>query len=148
MKILTSKYSVVLFTSALLLLYTTCSNSKKAAHTFVVPEFEITYGRTGGFSNINPVYKIKSNGEVLKSETESSPFSLLRKLDSASIDSLYALVQRCNFATLKINETSNLTKFIAVKSGNMDNKITWYSDDQIPAGVLSLYQFITSLLKK
>lgn len=129
------------------LLQINCSNIRKmpVAENY---SFEILFGSTGGFTNINLVFIVKSNGEVLKKDNALAEAYLLKRMDKHKIDSLYLLIGKSNFGNLKINQISNFTHYIEIKSEKFNNKVMWFNDSQIPVEVKKLYQCLINAVKK
>jgi hypothetical protein len=108
--------------------------------------FELYFGKTGGFTNINPTFEIKSNGEIYKRNSYKTEFYLLKKVEKSAIDSIFNLLIKSRFNELSIKEVSNMTNFIEVKSDKINNKITWYQDSQIPDDIKKLQQFVHKII--
>jgi len=124
-----------------------CSSSKKS-RAIESYSFEIFFGNTGGFSNINPIFSVKNNGDVFKKNNATSDAFLLKKIEIPKIDSLYTLIAKSNFENLKINHISNLTHYIEIKSEKFTNKIMWHENSQLPDEGKKLYNFLLSTVKK
>ncbi len=124
-----------------------CSNTSKVPKADTFP-FEIHFGSTGGFTNLNPVFIIKSNGEVFKKDNAKANPLLLKNIDATKIDSIYLLIKQSNFADLKISNISNYTNYIEINYEKCNNKIMWYNQSQIPTEVQNLYKFLLSIIKK
>jgi len=141
-----SKIIKMLMLLSLFLFIQNCSSKSKlsAIDTYL---FEIFFGSTGGFSNINPVFMVKSNGEVQKKDNAFSEPFLLKKITKPTLDSLYVLIRESNFATLKINRISNITKYIEIKSEKFTNKVSWFDDSQIPVELLKLNKALINTIK-
>jgi hypothetical protein len=131
----------------LLLLMVACSTSRKAPAIDRYP-FEIYFGSTGGFTNINPSYIVRSSGEVLRKENSSSDPNHLKHIRRQKIDSLYLLIQESNLGNLKIKQISNVTNYIEIKSEKFNNRLEWFDDSQIPFEVNKLYHSLLSVIKK
>jgi hypothetical protein len=123
-----------------------CAAKQKVSTVGTYP-FEILFGSTGGFTNINPIFEVKSTGEVLKKNNSSSEPYLLRKMTKTKLDSLYLLIRECNFANLKIKQISNYTNYIEIKSGKFNNKVMWFNDSQIPPELKKLYETLINTIK-
>jgi len=123
-----------------------CSNTRRSTNAEHF-NFDVFFGRSGGFSNMNPVFEIKSNGEVLRGDHAKSPLIILKKLENSKIDSLYYLINQCNFGSLSIKQVSNITYYIELKSDKVNNKVTWFDESQIPLEVRRLHQFLMQLIK-
>ena len=132
---------------SLLLFMFSCSTNRKVlaidAYTF-----EIFFGSTGGFTNINPVFMVKSNGEVLKKDNSSSAPYPLKRISRSATDTLYMLIRGSNFARLKINQISNFTNYIEIKSEKFNNKVMWFNDSQIPVELKKLHDTLVNTIKK
>jgi len=131
---------------SLILLMFHCAAKQKVSTVGTYP-FEILFGSTGGFTNINPIFEVKSTGEVLKKNNSSSEPYLLRKMTKTKLDSLYLLIRECNFANLKIKQISNYTNYIEIKSGKFNNKVMWFNDSQIPPELKKLYETLINTIK-
>ncbi len=137
----------LLIAFCLVCLYVSCSAYKKV-NTTGKYSFEIRFGNTGGVTNINPVFIVKSNGEIWKKSNASALEQQIKKMSRVQVDSVYLLLDKSNFNNLKINEISNYTNYIEVKSEKINNKINWYDFSRIPAEVKELHTFLLTLIKK
>jgi hypothetical protein len=124
----------------------TCSNSKNVAKAGQ-KDFEVYFGNSGGFTNINPMYKVNHFGEVYKRENTSSGFVLLKKIKKRQVKDIFVLITKSNFSKLNINKLSNMNRFIEVKTSSGQNKITWYEDSQVPSEILQLERILNDLVK-
>jgi hypothetical protein len=136
----------LLIAFCLLFFFVSCSSSRKA-YTGPRYNFEIRFGSTGGFTNINPGFIVKSNGELSKQATPTAAIEPLRKLSLAETDSIYVLLDRADFNKLRINQVSNFTQYIEVKSENINNKICWFKPTQLTSEVNALHNFLLNLIK-
>lgn len=116
--------------------------SKQATH-----DFSVTFGKTGGFTNINPSYTVNSGGEVFKKENKTSDPQLIRKLSTVQTDSVFILLNESRFMDLKINFPSNITNFIEVGHDSITNRIQWRDESQIPPAVQKLHSYLLSVIK-
>jgi hypothetical protein len=123
-----------------------CASSQKTAIRESYP-FEVRFGSTGGFSNINPIFSIRQTGEVLKKDNSSSEPYLAKKITKQQIDSLYQLIRECNFSNLKINRISNYTHYIEIQTDQYTNKVMWFNDSQIPDALKKLYNTLINTIK-
>jgi hypothetical protein len=142
----TNKMIRMLALISLFLFMLNCSSKRKVSTIDAFP-FEIRFGSTGGFTNINPVFMVKSTGEVLKKDNASSEPYLLKKITRPIVDSLYLLIRDSKFESLKINQVSNITKYIEIKSEKFTNKVTWSDDSQIPVELMILNQTLIKTIK-
>jgi hypothetical protein len=123
-----------------------CSLSHKTANKEKYP-FEIRFGSTGGFSNINPIFIVKHTGEVLKKDNSSAEPNLVRKISKQKTDSIYQLIKDSNFSNLTIKHTSNLTHYIEIQSDKFTNKVMWFNESQIPEELKKLNDILLSAIK-
>jgi hypothetical protein len=110
-------------------------------------DFEILYGSTGGFTNTNPIYIIKSDGDILKKDKPSSAPNPLKRINRHKIDSLYLLIKESDFCNLKIKEISNFTHYIEIKSDRCNNKVMWFDASQLPDNVKKLYDSLKGVIQ-
>ena len=132
----------VLFT----FLFFDCTTGKKIEKTDHY-NYEISFGSTGGFTNINPVYSIKSNGEVIKQDNKNSAQNILKTIEKNKTDSIYWLIKTCDFGNIKIREISNFTDYIKLKSDSISNEVFWYNDSQISPELKNLHRFLLTVIK-
>jgi len=123
-----------------------CSTNRKVSSKQVY-SFEILFGSTGGFTNTNPVFVVKNNGEVLKKDNTSSVPYLLKRIDNQQIELLYQLIEDSNLGNLKMKQVSNITNYMEIKSEKYNNKIMWFDESQIPVEVKNLYQTLITAIK-
>jgi len=124
-----------------------CSISRKVSATDTYL-FEIFFGSTGGVTNINPVFIVKSTGEVLKKDNSASNPYALKRIGKSTLDTLYLLIKESHFANLKINQIANYTNYIEIKSEKFNNKVMWFNDSQIPVELKKLYDTLVNTIKK
>jgi hypothetical protein len=110
-------------------------------------DFEIHFGSIGGFTNTNPVYTVKSNGEVMKKDKFSDSY-VLKRINRHKVDSLFLLIRNSNFNDLKIKQISNFTNYIEIQSVKCTNKVMWFDDSQIPVEVKKLYGTLIGIIQK
>lgn len=140
------KYLVFTLSVFLTLIVFACSANSRVSGRTKTPGFDLYFGKTGGFTNINPTYQINSNGKVYKRNNSKSEFILLKKIKKHTVDSVYNLLIKSQFNELSIKEVSNITYFIEVKSEMINNKITWYQTSQIPVDIKELNLLINRII--
>jgi hypothetical protein len=123
-----------------------CAAKQKVSTVGTYP-FEILFGSTGGFTNINPVFEVRSTGEVLKKDNSSSNPYPLKRIDKRTLDTLFMLLRECNFPNLNIKQISNYTNYIEIKSEKFNNKVMWFNDSQIPPELKKLYETLINTIK-
>jgi len=130
-----------------ILLFTlSCASSRNTTTRESYP-FEIRFGSTGGFSNINPMFSIRQTGEVLKKENPTTTPYLIKKITKQKVDSLYQLIRVSDFSNLKINRISNYTNYIQIQTDHYTNKVMWFNDSQIPDALKKLYDTLINTIK-
>lgn len=117
-------------------------NSKKTS-----PEYSITFGRTGGFTNINPVFTVTSKGEVSRKSNQNASAIPLKKLTQTQIDSVSTFLYNSKFHSLKIDFPYNITNYIELQDSSGISKIQWSKDEQITPEIKKLHSYLLSLIK-
>ena len=90
----------------------------------------ISFGRTGGFTNITVEYALFGNGKVYKVQ-DSNMIKVCRIKKERVSEIECSLI--CNgFRELAINEPGNMTYFIKVVKTDYQNEVRWSDNDQNP----------------
>lgn len=141
------RHAGFLFFLALGLFLLNCNGSKKSAINSE-KVFLLSVGKTGGFTNTNPLYTLNNKGELNKKEDSESDFKFIKKIPASKTDSVMLLVKQSKFLEQKIDYTSNITYFIELQQGTLNNKISWGDDSQITPELKRLHLFLLSLIQK
>jgi hypothetical protein len=112
-----------------------------------LPEFKITYGKTGGFTNINPLYTINSKGDLTKQLSEMSAPSLIRNLAPAQLDSVYLLIKETDFLKENIARTGNISNYIEFRQDTLYRSIKWTDNSQLSPASHKLHLYLQKMIK-
>jgi len=83
----------------------------------------ISFGKTGGFSNINNTYNIERNGKISReAQGDHKVINEIRKKDIRKIEKE---LSRIGFTSLDLSEVGNITYYIEVNYANSTKKNTW-----------------------
>ena len=123
-----------------------CSVNKKSRN-HVIPSFSLTFGKTGGFTNINPIYSINNTGDLFKQATDKADPVPVKKLSSASLDSIYLLLKQTDFLSQPISHTGNISSYLELKMDTLQRKIMWTESAQLPPACLKLHLYLMETIK-
>lgn len=124
-----------------------CSGGKKAI-TGSIPSFTVIFGKTGGFTNTNPVYIVNSKGEVSKKMSLNATAELINKIPLSATDSIYTLLKKTGFLEQKIHFPSNISRYIELQRDTIYSRIVWENDSQITPEIKILHLYLLKLIKK
>jgi len=110
-------------------------------------DYTIIFGQTGGFTNINPIFKLNNSGELWRKANQDADFEFLKNVDDQKLAQINNLLNQINFDTLTIHDVGNVTYFIEFKSTQTSKKITWTDDTALSPPVEGLYKQLLSNLK-
>lgn len=135
----------------LLLLFITvllgaCAGTKKNQE-YSMPAFSLTFGKTGGFTNLNPVYSINNSGNLFKQTSEKTEPVLIKKLTSSQVDSIYLLLKQTDFLDPNISHPGNIANYLEFKQDNLQRKIIWTDNTQLTPACLKLHLYVTKTIK-
>jgi hypothetical protein len=122
-----------------------CSNKKIAKVD--MPAYSLVFGKTGGFTNLNPQYIFYGTGELYKKDMSNESPVLVKKVDATVCHSIYKLTQSQNILELKVNYTANITYYIEYHQGSLFNRIQWGNESQITPEIKQLHELLLELLK-
>ncbi|NJK96330.1 MAG: hypothetical protein HC905_16725 [Bacteroidales bacterium] len=123
-----------------------CGGSKKSKIN-TIPAFTITFGKTGGFTNINPVYTFNEKGELLKQPKENATPELLKKLPAIKVDSVYHLIKETGFLEQPLSNPGNISRYIELQKDTLKRQIIWADDHQLSPAYQKLHGYLLSLIK-
>lgn len=129
-----------------IILLSSCSGSRNTKTES--PRFSVSFGKTGGFTNLNPIYTIFSSGEVTrKSGVDSIPV-IIKKLQPNQIDSVFQLLKATGFLKNPINHPGNISNYIELKQDTLKRKIIWNDNFQLTPDIRSLQTYLMLMIKK
>lgn len=137
-----------LFLIVFLILFASACSSGKKISTKSLPPFSISFGKSGGFTNINPEYILNSKGELYKKNAPSNEPVLLKKVDKSSLQLILKTAQEADILEVKIDYTSNITNYIEYHIGSLFNRIQWANETQLTPNLIQLNKLLLQLLKK
>jgi hypothetical protein len=123
-----------------------CISGKKTSYQ-PLPVFSVTFGKTGGFTNINPVYTVNNTGNILKQQSEKAEPVLLKKLPPVCVDSVYLLIKQTNFLKDKISIPGNISNYLELKQDTLKRRIIWSDNSQLSPATLKLHLYLLKMIK-
>ncbi|PLX10383.1 MAG: hypothetical protein C0598_10510 [Marinilabiliales bacterium] len=104
----------------------------------------ISFGKSGGFTNVNDTYKLFSDGNLWKIRNISKDSSLLKQIKKSSTKKIFKQAYAIGLDTLIYDEPGNISKFILFKSKKFNNKVYWEAkNDELD----SFYKSLIDLTK-
>ena len=116
------KISDVLFLLILILTMALSCNSSRKISSGNVPS-EISFGRTGGFTNIPDEYRIYQKGHVFKITRDDS--TQINDISRKKMRIITGLLGDMDFEHLEINEPGNISYFVRVVTRDYENRVIW-----------------------
>jgi hypothetical protein len=139
---LKSIFRIVLLT----LILSSCAGSRN--NNKLLPPFSVSFGKTGGFTNMNPVYTIFSSGEVTSNSDIASNPVLLKNLPLIKVDSVFLLLKETGFLKHQIRQSGNISYYIEFKQDTFHRKIIWNDNVQLTPDILKLHTYLMLMIKK
>lgn len=112
---------------------------------------EVQFGQGGGATNEFKTFIIKQTGELLSKANEKSEPTLIRKLSSSELKTVYKKLKAANIPNLDINTPHNVYQFIEIKNetGASVNKVIWGDPNgKLTIELKDLYDYLMSIAKK
>lgn len=134
-----TKRGIILASMAILIIFSSACGIFKKKAPAAAPE--IVFGWGGGFTGMVEQYSLLKDG-TLKKGTE-----VLKKLDNKQMRTVMKLVNKVNFAKMKVNDPGNLYYFLTMKTGDTEQKLQWNDQSSIPAEVRAAYDALIALTK-
>lgn len=142
-----SKYSLsqlIIIFSFFIFLLPSCSSNKKIASTKL--SFNtISFGKSGGFTNLKEEYIINNNRSIFKLVNGNE--EVINKVDKPLFSEIDKQIIAMNFFILDIHANGNITYFIEIKKESNSNKVTW-TDSTENTEIKELYKTLVSTLTK
>lgn len=133
---------IILLIIGLLILTNSCNNLKKMCPDKTT--FEIHFGKSGGFTNMQMEYKMCENGNIIKIQNDVS--QKINTIKKNKINTIKNLLLDSDFEHLKIIEPGNITYFITVKTDKFKNTVKW-NDLIINDSLKNLYKELLMTIK-
>ncbi len=107
-------------------------------------DLEISFGKTGGFTNIPVVYMINSKGDVFRMKTN-DPVRI-NSVSRCVIRKLRRYISEMDFEHVEMNDPGNITNFITVSCEQYRNTVKW-NDRTDNEKVKELYKELMKTVK-
>jgi hypothetical protein len=104
----------------------------------------ISFGRTGGFTNMTVEYALFENGKVYK--IKGSEMVKVCRIKKERVSEIVCSITCSGFKDLTINEPGNMTYFIKVVRSDFQNEVRWSDNDQNPQ-LKALYDSLMNTVK-
>lgn len=104
----------------------------------------ISFGRTGGFTNMTVEYALFENGKVYKIQ-DSGKVKVCR-IKKELVSEIECSIECNGFRDLAVNEPGNMTYFIKVAKADWQNEVRWSDNDQNPQ-LKTLYDSLMDIVK-
>jgi len=113
---------------------------KAPDHSFTT----ITFGKTGGVTNIPDAYSLTAGGTVNRLENE-KPVEIGKARRSA-VKKIEWKIEEMDFMSMGLRETGNMTYFIEVIAPTGNHRVTWTDATEAPEA-MELYHLLTATVK-
>lgn len=140
------KKPILQFTASLFLLMVlyscSCNNTKNISKS----EFQkISFGSGGGFTGAVTEYEIKSNGDIIFTESLKKEQKKIKTIDKAELETLQSKINQIPEEYFKFNHPFNIYSFIETTKG----RITW-GDPAFPAPdyIKELYEYLNKIINQ
>jgi len=104
----------------------------------------ISFGRTGGFTNMTVEYALFGNGKVYK--VQDNDLKKVCRIKKELLSEIECSFNCSGFRDLVINEPGNMTYFIKVVKADYQNEVKWSDNDQNPQ-LKALYDSLMNIVK-
>ena len=104
----------------------------------------ISFGRTGGFTNMTVEYTLFGNGKVYK--VQDNDLKKVCRIKKELLSEIECSFTCSGFRDLIINEPGNMTYFIKVVKADYQNEVKWSDNDQNPQ-LKALYDSLMNIVK-
>ena len=103
----------------------------------------ISFGRSGGFTNLTEEYILNAQGCVLKVSGKDS--TVINHIDKCHLNKINRQIKSIDFFSIDFKEYSNMNNFIRIESETKTNEVIWSQSSEI-AQIKDLYKRLTNLL--
>lgn len=104
----------------------------------------ISFGRTGGFTNMTVEYALFGNGKVYR--VKDNDLVKVCRIKKELVSEIECSFKCSGFRDLVINEPGNMTYFIKVVKADYQNEVRWSDNDQNPQ-LKALYDSLMDIVK-
>jgi hypothetical protein len=104
----------------------------------------ISFGRTGGFTNMTVEYALFGNGKVYR--VQDNDLKKVCRIKKELMSEIECSFTCSGFRDLIINEPGNMTYFIKVVKADYQNEVKWSDNDQNPQ-LKALYDSLMNIVK-
>jgi len=104
----------------------------------------ISFGRSGGFTNMTVEYALFGNRKVYK--IQYSDMVKVCRIKKERVSEIECSLTCNGFRDLAINEPGNMTYFIKVAKADWQNEVRWSDNDQNPQ-LKALYDSLMDIVK-
>lgn len=104
----------------------------------------ITFGKSGGFTNIPMEYVLFDKGQLYRIKNDS--LIRIRKISARELVKIDSLFSALNFRDHVLNEPGNLTYFIKAAGAGYKNEVKW-SDSSDNDAIIEFYKSLLLLIK-
>ena len=105
----------------------------------------ISFGRSGGFTNMTVEYALFGNGKVYR--VKDNDLEKVCRIKKERLSEIECAFNCSGFRDLVINESGNMTYFIKVVKPGYQNEVRWYDNDKNPQ-LQVLYDSLMELVKE
>jgi hypothetical protein len=105
----------------------------------------ISFGRTGGFTNMTVEYALFGNGKVYR--VKDNDLVKVCRIKKERVSEIECSINCNGFRDLAINEPGNMTYFIKVVKPNYQNEVRWSDNDQ-NLQLKALYDSLMDIVKE
>lgn len=90
----------------------------------------ISFGTSGGFTNVNTTYKLFSNGKLWKIREATNDSSLMKQIKKSVTKKYFKNAYDLGLDTLNYKKPGNMSRFLVFKSKDFNNKISWQGKNE------------------
>jgi hypothetical protein len=126
----------------ILLLLISCAPSRKS--TDQERPFQISFGHTGGFTNVKLEFLIKENREAFS--VENTNLIKIKKISRKEMREIKQMIESTDFKNLKSEPPGNINYFIKVQTREFENTMSW-TPPSLNSSLNELYVKLSEIVK-
>jgi hypothetical protein len=104
----------------------------------------ISFGKTGGVTNIPDSYAMTAEGSISRLGKEAPV--VIGQASRSMLKKIKRMILETNFMSTDLRETGNMTYFIEIDTPSGTHGVTWAQSTEAP-GIKELYQALTETIK-
>jgi hypothetical protein len=128
---------------SLLILLISCAQPRKI--TVDDTANSVTFGKTGGFTNIPMEYALQNTRRIFEIAADTA--KQVNRISRKEMKEIMAGLDSMDFKNLTLNEPGNMTYFLHVKNESWQNRVQW-SDNTDNEQVKNMYKLLLKTINK